>query len=145
MKPNYRYKISQVSARTGLPTYLIRAWESRYSAVSPLRSSGNRRIFCANDIKKLQLLSRAVESGHSISQVAALSQEELMGIVGSCSPDTRHHINEDETNSPGAESYYQESLRFVADLDVVGMQSVLEKAAINLTRPVLILDLIVPL
>ena len=145
MKPNHRYRIGQVSAQTGLPPYLIRVWESRYSAVSPLRSSGNRRIFCADDIEKLHLLSKAVENGHSISQVAALSQEELMGIVGTRSPEARHYMNEDITDSAGAEPYYQKSLQLVAELDVFGLQSVLEKAAINLTRPVLILNVIVPL
>ena len=145
MKTHHIYSIRHVSAQTGLPKYLIRVWESRYSAVSPLRSNGNRRIFCANDIKRLQLLSKAVDGGHSISQVAALSQEELMGIVGTDSSETRHQVSENETESPGAESYYRKSLQLIAELDVNGLQATLDKAAINLTRPTVILDVIVPL
>ena len=145
MRNNHFYKIGQVAAQTGLPPYLIRVWESRYSAISPLRSSGNRRIFCADDIRKLQLLCKAVESGHSISQIAALSQEELMRVVGTWSNKTRRHVNEDITASTGAEPYLQKSLQLVTELDIIGLQSVLDKAAISLTRPVLILDVIVPL
>ncbi|MEE4603172.1 MAG: MerR family transcriptional regulator [Desulfobacteraceae bacterium] len=145
MKNNHYYKIGQVAAQTGLPPYLIRVWQSRYSAVSPLRSSGNRRIFCADDIRKLQLLSKAVESGHSISQIASLSQEELMKVVERRSPETRYRASNGKITSTKAEPYLQKSLQFVAELDINGLQSMLDKAAINLTRPVLILDVIVPL
>ena len=144
MKTNHLYTISQASAQTGLPAYLIRVWESRYSAVTPLRSNGNRRFFCDNDIKRLQLLSKAVESGHSISQVAALSQEELVEIVGTDSSKTRCHFSERNSVSLRAQSYYQTSLQLVAELDVDGLQALIDKAAINLTRPALILDVIVP-
>ena len=145
MKTSYDYSISQVSARTGLPPYLIRVWESRYAAISPLRSSGNRRIFCADDIRKLHLLSKAVESGHSISQIAGLSQKELMRVVGTWSNETRHLVDENVTASSRAEHYFQKSLQLVAELDVIGLQSVIDEAAINLTRPALILNVIVPL
>jgi DNA-binding transcriptional MerR regulator len=145
MKNNHFYKIGQVAAQTGLPPYLIRVWQSRYSAVSPLRSSGNRRIFCADDIRKLQLLSKAVESGHSISQIASLSQEELMKVVERRSPETRYRFSNGKITSTKAEPYLQKSLQFVAELDINGLQSMLDKAAIDLTRPVLILDVIVPL
>lgn len=145
MKRNHLFEIGQVSAQTNLPPYLIRVWESRYSAVSPLRSSGNRRIFCTDDIKKLQLLSKAVESGHSISQIASLSQEELMRVVGIHQSESQHDHDNESSNLSGAQPYFQKSLRLVAELDITGLQSMLDKAATNLTRPVLILDLIVPL
>lgn len=145
MKTHHIYSIRHVSAQTGLPKYLIRVWESRYAAVSPLRSNGNRRLFCDNDIKRLQLLSKAVDGGHSISQVAVLPHEELMRIVGTGSSETRPQINENEMESPGAESYNRKSLQLIDELDVNGLQTTLDRAAINLTRPTVILELIVPL
>jgi DNA-binding transcriptional MerR regulator len=145
MKAHHIYSIRHVSAKTGLPKYLIRVWESRYSAVSPLRSNGNRRLFCDNDIERLQLLSKAVDGGHSISQVAVLPHEELMRIVGTDSSETRHQITENKPESPGAGSYYRKSLQLIAELDVNGLQTTLDQAAINLTRPTVILDVIVPL
>ncbi len=145
MKDNYLYSISQASAQTGIPAYLIRVWESRYSAVTPMRSNGNRRFFCANDIKRLKLLSKAVDSGHSISQVAALSQEELAGIVKTDPIKIRHRFKENKSDSPRAETYYQKSLRFVAELDADGLQSCIGEAAVNLTRPAMIFDVVLPL
>jgi DNA-binding transcriptional MerR regulator len=145
MEDNHQFKIGQVAAQTGLPPYLIRAWESRYSAVSPRRSGGNRRIFCADDIRKLQLLSKAIKCGHSISQIASLSQGELLRVVESHPPETRYRVNDGKVASTRAEPYLKKSLQSVVELDINGLQSILDKAAIDLTRPVLILDVIAPL
>jgi multidrug efflux pump subunit AcrB len=129
MENNNYYKIGQVAARTGLPPYLIRVWESRYSAVSPRRSSGNRRIFGEDDIRKLQLLSKAVESGHSISQIAPLSQEELTKVVESKSNKKRFRIDESKIASTKAEPYLRLSLQCVAELDINKLQGILDEAA----------------
>jgi DNA-binding transcriptional MerR regulator len=145
MEQYHLYSIGHVSAQTGLPPYLIRVWESRYSAVSPLRSSGNRRIFCANDIKKLQLLSKAVEKGHIISQIASLSHEELVKVIGSRLSEDRDSAKDGKVVLTDVEPYFRRSLQLVTELNIDGLQSTLDEAAINLTRPVLILDLIVPL
>ena len=107
MKNNHFYKIGQVAAQTGLPPYLIRVWQSRYSAVSPLRSSGNRRIFCADDIRKLQLLSKAVESGHSISQIASLSHEELVRVIGSRLSEDRDSAKDGKVVLNDVEPYFR--------------------------------------
>jgi len=66
------YTIRYVSIRTGLKPHVLRAWEKRYDAVCPRRNETNRRLYSNSDIRRLQLLRRAVQSGHSISQVAAL-------------------------------------------------------------------------
>lgn len=145
MKTKHVYQIKKVSSQTGLPAYLIRAWESRYLAVKPLRSNGNRRIYSADDIKRLQLLSKAVERGHSISQVAGLSHEELKEIVAKNSPESRLHANEEQTDFLEAESFFQKSLQSIAELDVEGLQTTLDKAMVYLTRPTVVLDVIVPL
>ena len=139
------FPIKYVSHRTGLPAYLIRTWESRYSAVSPIRSDSNRRLYHLKDIKRLQLLRKAVKQGHSISQVANLSHDELLGIIKSVSLENYNQKSAAGTNPPSAGSYYKNSLKFIAELDVNGLQGTIDSAAINLTRPSLILEVIVPL
>ena len=139
------FPIKYVSQQTGLPPYLIRTWESRYSAVAPLRTDGNRRLYYIEDIKRLQLLSKAVKKGHSISQISSLSHDELAGIISSVSIETNRHKLEIEMSSARADSYYKKSLKLIANLDGKGLQDVIDSAAINLTRPSLILKIIVPL
>jgi DNA-binding transcriptional MerR regulator len=71
-----RYPIRAVAKLTGLSPDILRAWERRYGAVRPSRG-GRGRVYGDAEIQRLILLRRAVESGHAIGQVAALSDPEL--------------------------------------------------------------------
>ncbi|MGD8646252.1 MAG: hypothetical protein PVJ77_06930, partial [Desulfobacterales bacterium] len=101
--------------------------------------------FCDDDIRKLQLLSKAVESGHSISQIASLSQEELIRVVEDRSFETRYRIDNGDLAATKTEPYLNESLQCVAELDINKLQGILDRAAIDLTRPLLILNVVIPL
>lgn len=81
MKTEPRHPIGVVSARTGIPQDLLRAWEKRYDAVVPGRGATGRRLYTDADIDKLRLLKRAVATGRRISDVAALSLEELKALT----------------------------------------------------------------
>ncbi len=75
------YLISTVSKRSGVKSDLVRAWERRYQAVTPARTAGGHRVYTAADIARLKLLNQATNNGHSISQIARLSLEELKLLV----------------------------------------------------------------
>jgi methanogenic corrinoid protein MtbC1 len=70
------YPIRAVAKLTGIPIETLRAWERRYQAVTPDRSARGR-LYSDVDVRRLQLLRAAVEGGHAIGQVAALSDAEL--------------------------------------------------------------------
>jgi len=76
-----QYLISTVSKRSGVKSDLVRAWERRYQAVTPTRTSGGHRVYTAQDIARLKLLNQATNNGHSISQIARLPLEELKQLV----------------------------------------------------------------
>ncbi len=139
------YPIKYVSRFTGLPAHLIRAWESRYHAVSPQRSNSNHRLYHDRDIKRLQLLRKAVEIGHSISNVADLSHSELEELIASEFPQRRGRFVDIKTVSSSADNYFVSLMRHITDLDANSLQAALDKAAVNLTRMALILNVIVPL
>lgn len=61
---------------TGLSSDTLRIWERRHRAVVPQRINSHR-LYSDQDIHRLQLLKRAVDHGHSISQIARLSNEKL--------------------------------------------------------------------
>lgn len=71
------YKIGAVSKITGIGTETLRAWERRYEAVVPGRSSSGGRLYSRDDVAKLLLLKSLVNNGHAISSVAGLTIEEL--------------------------------------------------------------------
>jgi DNA-binding transcriptional MerR regulator len=72
--------------RTGLSTHAIRAWERRYRAIEPSRTVGKHRLFSEADIRRLRLLSDAVQLGHGIGKIASLSNAELLELIERSSP-----------------------------------------------------------
>jgi DNA-binding transcriptional MerR regulator len=120
-------------------------WEKRYQAVIPQRTDTNRRIYTEGDIKRLQLLKKAVEVGHNISQVANLNSEELMRLINLDSPDVADASSDIEQKSLDATYFFRLSLASVVNLDVAGLETTLDQAAVHLTKLELIDDLIVPL
>lgn len=72
-----RFSIGTAAAKSGLSAHTIRAWERRYGILEPTRTGTNRRLYSEGDLRRLTLLREAVEAGHSIGQLARLSDEEL--------------------------------------------------------------------
>jgi DNA-binding transcriptional MerR regulator len=75
-RPAGRYPIRAVSRLTGIGIDTLRAWERRYAAVTPTRDDRGR-MYTEADVARLRLLNGAVEQGHSIGRLAALSNDQL--------------------------------------------------------------------
>ncbi len=75
------FPIGFVSSQTGLSPHVIRAWERRYKAVVPQRSTNGRRLYSQRDIDRLMLLKRATRQGHRISTVAGLTRADLAALI----------------------------------------------------------------
>jgi DNA-binding transcriptional MerR regulator/methylmalonyl-CoA mutase cobalamin-binding subunit len=147
MNTNNIYAIRYVSQKTGLSPHVIRAWEKRYQAVVPQRSPKNRRLFCEDDIQRLQLLSKLTEAGHSISQIAPLDSKELLDLaqrVGTAVTRTRADSSK-SLRSVAAGEHCKACLSAVINLDPDALEYCFDQAAIDLTRPELLRDVIVPL
>ncbi len=147
MDKNSIYTIRYVSQRTGLTSHVIRAWEKRYEAVVPHRSPKNRRLYSEEDVDRLQLLKRVTDAGHSISQVAPLDTKELLDLAqrgGSLNFRTREN-NMRSLQQSAKNDHCKECLSAVLNLDPDGLERSYDQAAIDLTRPALLRDLIVPL
>ena len=75
--PKDLYDIGAASRLTGLSAPNLRIWEKRYALVEPQRTESQRRMYTADDIKRLTLLKGLVDRGHSIGNIAQLSVEDL--------------------------------------------------------------------
>ena len=64
-------------ARTGLNADTIRAWERRYGAIEPTRSTGGTRQFSEEDVTRLLCLKELRERGFSLPTIAGLPTHEL--------------------------------------------------------------------
>ncbi|MBW2443465.1 MAG: MerR family transcriptional regulator [Deltaproteobacteria bacterium] len=145
MKIRSVYPIRYVAQQTGLSTHVIRVWEKRYKAVVPQRTESNRRMYCERDVQRLKMLKTAVKVGHSISQIAGLSAEELMQLVNLDGPDAPEVSPAREPGSLDSAYFYGRSLSAVLNFDAQGLESVLDRAAVHLSKMELIKAVIGPL
>ena len=133
-----------VTRRTGLRADVIRAWERRHRAVRPRRSSGNRRLYTDDDIRRLTLIRRTVDAGWQIGQVARLSDAELEGLIDD-------HAGEPLTPAPALSSperlehHLERCLAVVGALDGEMLAHQLESASVELSRVDLVERLLVPM
>jgi len=146
-EPPPRHPIGVVSGRTGLPQDVLRAWERRYAAVVPHRTETGRRLYTDQDLEKLTLLKRAVDSGRRISDVASLSLPDLRALVeedraGGNLPEPRA-VRLDVPRD--ARSCFEEALEAVEKLDERRLEQALSMATLALSPPVLRRDFLIPL
>ena len=81
------YPIRAVSKLTGIAIDTLRAWERRHRAVTPVRDDRGR-MYTDADIARLRLLRGAVEHGHSIGRLAALTDAELRRLAATADANT---------------------------------------------------------
>jgi len=137
-KSNGLYPMRVVSRLTGLTADTIRVWERRYGAVSPDRTEGNKRRYNGKQVRRLVLLRRATELGHSIGQVARLRDEDLRRIIGETSPDIGSQVS---LYAALVEDY----LNAVVNFEVQRAESILTRTAAILPPMTLTLEVIAPL
>jgi DNA-binding transcriptional MerR regulator/methylmalonyl-CoA mutase cobalamin-binding subunit len=145
MKNTNTYPIRYVAQQTGLTPHLIRAWERRYGAVLPERTQSNRRLYSEEDIERLKLLRRASAAGHSMAQIAGMTTEALLEVVGDEGRDVRNRSVERPAKSGPPSLYFDTCLKKVLEFDQAGLQVALNRAAIALSRTSLIEEVIAPL
>ena len=147
MKKKSSYAIRYVSQRTGLTSHVIRAWEKRYEAVVPQRSPKNRRLYSEDNVQRLQLLKKLTDSGHNISQVAQLDSKELMELAqrGVTGVSRMRANNMRPSQTLAASEHCKACLSAVLNLDPEALECSFDQAAVELTRPTLLKEVIVPL
>lgn len=148
-----RHSIAVVSRRTGINQLVLRAWERRYAAVVPSRTPTGRRRYTDADLEKLILLASLTGAGHRIGDIAGLPLAELQGLArenlapGSAPGAGRRGADPVPTAGVEADAprLLAEALVAVTDLDARGLEAVLDRGLVALSKPELRRRLLVPL
>ena len=146
-KSSAQYLIGTVSKRSGVKSDLVRAWERRYQAVTPTRTAGGHRVYTDQDIARLKLLNQATGHGHSISQIAQFSLDELKKLLQQ--EDAYSNISHtalitgDKTFL--TEDYIEKCYVTVLAFDAKGLESHFENAIVELGTEAFIENLLTPL
>jgi DNA-binding transcriptional MerR regulator len=73
--------IRVVSRITGLSIDTLRMWERRYGFPTPLRSSSGNRIYSESEVKRLQLVVKALKVGYRVSDALRLDESALVELL----------------------------------------------------------------
>lgn len=146
-KSSAQYLIGTVSKRSGVKSDLVRAWERRYQAVTPIRTAGGHRVYTDQDIARLKLLNQATGHGHSISQIAQFSLDELKKLLQQ--EDTQSHTSHTALLAGDkkflVEDYIEKCYAAVLAFDARALESHFENAIVELRSQAFIEDLLTPL
>ncbi len=153
--PSPLHPMRIVVQRTGLTPDLLRAWEKRYGVVTPTRSAGGQRLYSDREVEHLALLTRAVQGGRNISQVAGLTVAELKAVVltdaEALQVTPAHAVAvpaesaESAASAASAASVLAAALRAVEGFDAAELESTLRAAVLRLGVDRLVDEVVGPL
>ncbi len=84
MSPSAFYlSISAVERDTGLSKDVLRKWERRYGFPRPLRDEGGERLYPPEQVSRLRLIKRLMDTGLRPSSIVALEEAALLRLAES--------------------------------------------------------------
>jgi len=140
-----RHSIAVVARRTGITQLVLRAWERRYAAVIPSRTPTGRRKYTDYDIQKLTMLKELTQMGHRIGDIAHLSLKDLKDLFRESGASESVPDPITDSQPAAASELMNEALVAIENLDSHHLETVLNKALVDLSKPQLRRDLLVPL
>jgi DNA-binding transcriptional MerR regulator/methylmalonyl-CoA mutase cobalamin-binding subunit len=73
--------IGQVELETGLSKDTLRVWERRYGFPTPARDENDERVYSDEQVQRLRVIRRLLDSGHRPGKIVGLPLRELTSIV----------------------------------------------------------------
>lgn len=139
LSPPAGHPIQVAARRSGLSADVIRVWERRYGAVTPMREGG-RRLYSDEDVARLILLRKVTAAGRRIGDVASLEDAALARLA-----QDDDALGATSERSASTSAYLAAALTAVEHLDSGALQQALAAAFASLSRPLLYEEVIVPL
>lgn len=139
-----RHPIQIAARRSGLSVDVIRVWERRYSAVSPARLKGGRRVYSDADIRRLSLLQQVTSAGRRIGDVAIMDNATLQSLI----EEDRQGAGLLDNKTTGlsvAEQYVADAMQATRLLNPEKLGQVIASASVELPLNLLLEQMLTPL
>jgi DNA-binding transcriptional MerR regulator/methylmalonyl-CoA mutase cobalamin-binding subunit len=94
------FRIRHAAKLAGINPTLLRAWERRYHLVTPARTPSGYRVYSEQDVERLRAAARLCGAGHSISEVARLSPEQLTAAAAQLTASATSNAGADVMTAP---------------------------------------------
>jgi DNA-binding transcriptional MerR regulator len=139
MQPN-TVRIGELSRRVGVSDHVLRAWETRYGLLTPVRSSGGFRLYSDSDERRIRRMQYHLAQGLSAAEAARTAIAEANARAASTS-DT---VGSDRTGRPELHELARALQGALDDFDEGAAQSVLDRVLSEFTLATTLRDVVVP-
>jgi MerR family transcriptional regulator, light-induced transcriptional regulator len=131
-------RIGELSRRLGVSEHVLRAWESRYGLLQPVRSPGGFRLYSAADELRIRQMQAYLADGLSAAE-AARAVLDGGGAVATLSRLAEPDLAASAGSEPSA------ALRQALDaFDEPATQAVLDRLLADLSLPTVLRDVVLP-
>jgi MerR family transcriptional regulator, light-induced transcriptional regulator len=130
--------IAAVERDTGVSKDTLRVWERRYGFPSPERDAYGERAYPLEQIEKLRIIKRLLDSGHRPGRVVNLEIEALQ-TLGESLPAAPQRITNPQASD--LRSY----IDLIKSHDVEGLRRALQQAGMRMGVAALVCDVVAPL
>jgi MerR family transcriptional regulator, light-induced transcriptional regulator len=129
-------RIGELSRRLGVSDHVLRAWESRYGLLQPVRSPGGFRLYSEADEMRIRRMQAYLAEGLSAAQAARAA---LDGVGAPLGPFPQPRLAAAAGSEPCA------ALRHALDaFDEPAAQAVLDRLLADLSLPAVLRDVVLP-
>jgi DNA-binding transcriptional MerR regulator len=132
-------RIGELSRRVGVSDHVLRAWESRYGLLQPVRSAGGYRLYSEADATRVRRMQAHLASGLSAAEAAGA----VLGEDSGASADLGRPAGPDRA-APAA-GQLSDALRQALDaFDEPAAQAVLDRLMSDLSLATVLRDVVMP-
>ena len=133
-------RIGELSRRVGVSEHVLRAWESRYGLLSPVRSPGGFRLYSAGDEQRVRRMQFHLARGLRAAEAAraTITEGPTPGAV------LVADLRSDETGRPDLQTLAADLQTALDALDEPAAQAVLDRLMSDFTLAATLRDVVVP-
>jgi len=132
-----RFPIRIAARRAGVSVAALRAWERRYGAIAPMRTTGEQRLYSEDDVERIALLRQLTAAGHSISAIARVGNDELRRLWtafgGAENDPPSANMEAASVDSSGVQAVVQACMRAARAHDAEAVHRLLQREAFRQT------------
>jgi len=127
-------RIGELSRRVGVSEHLLRAWESRYGLLQPVRSRGGFRLYSEADESRIRTMQAYLTDGLSAAEAARAALADA-GTAPRARPPAA---------ASAAEEYFAALRQALDSFDEPAAQAVLDRVLADLSIPAMLRDVVLP-
>jgi MerR family transcriptional regulator, light-induced transcriptional regulator len=132
-------RIGELSRRVGVSDHVLRAWESRYGLLQPVRSAGGFRLYSEADATRVRRMQAYLTSGLSAAEAAGA----VLGQDSGASTDLGRTAGPDRA-APAAGQLSDAFRQALDAFDEPAAQAVLDRLISDLSLATVLRDIVIP-